>query len=59
MTGWVRGSKYVSPALAFRIPLRVHRNNMRTSNYQMRETTRQDGLTCRIDIARIPNREKA
>jgi hypothetical protein len=29
------------------------------SNYQMRENTRQDGLTCRIDIARIPNREKA
>jgi hypothetical protein len=29
------------------------------SNYQMRENQRQDGLTCRIDIARIPNREKA
>jgi hypothetical protein len=30
-----------------------------TSNYQMRENTQSAGLTCRIDIARIPNREKA
>jgi hypothetical protein len=29
------------------------------SNYQMREITRRERLTCRIDIARIPNREKA
>jgi hypothetical protein len=40
----------------------VQRNNAAArigSNYQMRENPRQDGLTCRIDIARIPNREKA
>jgi hypothetical protein len=29
------------------------------SNYQMREKPPAAGLTCRIDIARIPNREKA
>jgi hypothetical protein len=29
------------------------------SNYQMREKTPSAGLTCHIDIARIPKTEKA
>jgi hypothetical protein len=30
----------------------------RASNYQMRETLRVAGLTCRIDFAPIPNKKR-